>query len=124
MNIPPPTHHPASASASPSPLDHSAVKCFESEFKFTAKGNNGSSHLFRYTANSWKQILRHSINKQEVKMEDEKMDVSSGREQQVVSGNRHQGIHRQKLRSGTLNTKTFSMVQASKLAHYLALSVL
>lgn len=60
-------------------LDHSAVKCFASKFKFTAKGNKGSSDLFRYTANSWKQILRHSINKQEVKMEEEKMDVSSGR---------------------------------------------
>lgn len=121
---PTPSHHSVSASASPIPLDHSAVKCLESEFKFTAKGNNGSSHLFRYTANSWKQILRHSINKQEVKMEDEKMDASSGREKQVVSANRHQGIHRGKLRSGTRNTKTFSMIQASKLAHYLALRVL
>lgn len=64
-----------------------------------AKVNNGSSHLFRYTVNSQKQILRHSINKQEVKMDDEKMDVSLGREQQIVSGNRHQGIHRWKLRS-------------------------
>lgn len=57
-------------------------------------------------------------------MEDEKMDASSGREKQVVSANRYQGIHRGKLRSGTRNTKTFSMIQASKLAHYLALRVL
>lgn len=62
----------------------SAVKCLEFEFKSTFKGNNSFSYLFKYRANRWKQILKYGINGKEVKMEDEKMDLSLGREQQGV----------------------------------------
>lgn len=47
-------------------------------------------------------VLKYRINKQEVRTESEKVDLSLGREQQVVSGNRHQVTHWGKLKSGTL----------------------
>jgi hypothetical protein len=73
-----------------------------SAVKFTFKGSNSSSCLFKYAVNSWKQLLKFTINKQEVKIEAEKMHLSLGKEEQAVSGNRHQVSHRGKLRSGTV----------------------
>lgn len=90
-----PTLCPTSASATPSP---------RSTQLSSALNLNSSSHSREATAplvylNSWKQLLKFSINKQEVNIEAEKVHLSLGREEQVVSGNRHQVIHRGKLRS-------------------------